>query len=105
MTMLIAWEDAGEDEFPYWSPDGSKIVFSSNLDGQLYGTKNIYVMDSDGTNITRLTTENSLDALPSWSPDGSKIVFSSDMDGQLTLDLYVMDSDGTNITRLTGKLK
>ena len=53
MTMLIAWEDAGEDEFPYWSPDGSKIVFSSDMDGQL--GSNIYVMDSDGTNITRLT--------------------------------------------------
>jgi len=85
---------------PSWSPDGSKIVFISNMDEQ-WGL-NIYVMDSDGTNITRLTTnEDSIDTFTSWSPDGSKIVFSSDMDGQWGYNLYVMDSDGTNITRLT----
>ena len=85
---------------PSWSPDGSKIVFSSDMDGKW--SSNIYVMDSDGTNITRLTTnEDSIDTSASWSPDGSKIVFSSDMDGQWGYNLYVMDSDGTNITRLT----
>ena len=49
---------------PSWSPDGSKIVFSSDMDGQM--GSNIYVMDSDGTNITRITTTNeSLDVSPS----------------------------------------
>ena len=38
---------------PSWSPDGSKIVFSSDMDGQF--NFDLYVMDSDGTNITRLT--------------------------------------------------
>jgi len=85
---------------PSWSPDGSKIVFSSDMDGQM--GSNIYVMDSDGTNITRLTTTNeSLEGFPSWSSDGSKILFSSDMDGQMGYNIYIMDSDGTNITRLT----
>ena len=85
---------------PSWSPDGSKIIFSSDMDGKW--SSNIYVMDSDGTNITRLTTnEDSIDTSASWSPDGSKIVFSSDMDGQWGSNIYVMDSDGTNITRLT----
>ena len=63
-------------------------------------------MDSDGTNITQLTSNQyGVDDYAKWSPDGKKIVFSSDMDGQFNFDLYVMDSDGTNITRLTGKLK
>ena len=85
---------------PSWSPDGSKIIFSSDMDGKW--SSNIYVMDSDGTNITRLTTnEDSIDTSASWSPDGSKIVFSSDMHGQWGSNIYVMDSDGTNITRLT----
>ena len=86
---------------PSWSPDGSKIVFSSDMHGQ-WGS-NIYVMDSDGTNITRLTKQDSSDMSPSWSPDGSKIAFISDMHGQMFTNIYVMDSDGTNITRLTTK--
>ena len=88
------------DTTPSWSPDGTKISFSSNIDEQ-YGS-NIYVMDSDGANITRITTDdNAFDTTPSWSPDGTKISFSSDRDGQIGSNIYVMDSDGANITRIT----
>ncbi|MBI4563972.1 MAG: PD40 domain-containing protein [Planctomycetes bacterium] len=48
---------------PCWSPDGRRIAFASAKDG----STNIYVMDADGTNVTRLTEEGGWS--PSWSSD------------------------------------
>ena len=80
---------------PSWSPDGSKIVFTSYRDGDA----NIYVMNADGSGQTQLTTSTAHDEWPSWSPNGAKIVFRSLRNGQD--DLYLMDPDGQNQTRLT----
>jgi Tol biopolymer transport system component len=83
------------DLFPAWSPDGSKIAFASDRDGNY----EIYVMNADGTGQTRITTNGASDEDPAWSPDGSKIAFSSDRDGYA--EIYIMNTDGTGQTRLT----
>jgi TolB protein len=67
-----------------WFPDGSRIVFSSNRDGN----SEIYVMDSDGNNVVRLTDDPAFDKEPTWSPDGTRIAFSTDRNG--SFDIYVM---------------
>jgi Tol biopolymer transport system component len=72
-----------------------KIVFSSTRDGN----QQIYIMDADGANQTRLTNNSATDANPKISSDGRKIVFDSNRDGNL--EIYVMNADGTNQTRLT----
>jgi len=60
--------------FPKWSPDGSKIAYSSNKEGRF----DIYIMTSDGQNSINLTKEyDSFHGPPTWSPDGSKIAYSS----------------------------
>ena len=77
------------------SPLWGKIAFYSKRDGNL----EIYTMDSDGTNQTRLTFNEAGDAAPAWSPNGQQIVFDSNRDG--TWEVYVMDADGKNQRRLT----
>ena len=59
----------------------------------------IYVMDSDGSNIRNLSNHTGTDYAPSWSPDGSQIVFNSDRDG--ARDIFIMDEDGSNVRNLT----
>ena len=83
------------DGAPVFSRDGSKIAFWSNRDGK----KEIYVMDTDGSNVKRLTNNIADEDNPKWSPDGRRIVFDSDRDGNT--EIYVMDADGNNQTRLT----
>jgi Tol biopolymer transport system component len=51
-------------EAPSWSPDGSKIAFMSDRDGNW----EIYVMDSDGSGQTRLTNNTAEDYYPDWGP-------------------------------------
>ena len=52
----------------FWSPDGTQIAFHSDRDGESYDWLHyeIYVMDIDGSNVCRLTTNNHFDAHPSW---------------------------------------
>ena len=83
---------------PVFSPDGSKIAFMGNQ-----GDFEIYVVNTDGTNLQRLTRARGRDgglAQGSWAPDGSKLTFMSERDGK-PRQIYVMNSDGTNQIKLT----
>jgi Tol biopolymer transport system component len=80
---------------PAWSPDGTRIAFDSDRDGN----SEIYVMDADGANQTRLTINTSNEHKPTWSPDGTRIAFNSDRDGNY--EIYVMDANGSNQTNLS----
>jgi Tol biopolymer transport system component len=59
---------------PSWSPDGNKIAFSS---GPNVGALDVFVMNADGTNVTKLTSISTLDPEPAWSPDVTKIAFTN----------------------------
>jgi len=61
----------------------------------------IYVMNSDGTNIEDITKSGSRDVWPTWSPDGTKIAFGSIREWHSMRSIYVMDSDGKNVKCLT----
>jgi Tol biopolymer transport system component len=77
-----------------WSPDGSRILLSARVNGDL----EIVSALADGS-TTRLTNSPGDDMDPSWSPDGRSIAFTSRRDGNE--EIYVMRCDGTAVQRLT----
>ncbi|HLM01389.1 MAG TPA: hypothetical protein VK400_10085, partial [Pyrinomonadaceae bacterium] len=94
--LINLTNNPANDTEPFYSPDGSKIVFISNRDGN----DEIYLMDAaDGGNLTRLTTNTASDFNASFSPGGTKIIFASDRHGNF--EIYTMNADGTNPLRLT----
>jgi dipeptidyl aminopeptidase/acylaminoacyl peptidase len=83
------------DTGPVWSPDGKKVAFVRRQHDHL----EVYVVDADGRNLTRLTTTperpdgtpgNS--AGPAWSPDGRHIAFYTDRTGKW--EIWVMTANG-----------
>lgn len=88
-----AWLDGvqGVDDWPEWSPDGTKIVFARGV--------NIYLMNADGSELRKLTDSPSRwpSARPSWSPDGTKIVFERIPPGELFFRIHTMNADGSDL--------
>lgn len=81
-----------------YSPDGTQIVYASNESGSM----NIYVMQSDGSNVRQVThTSHCYNGGPFFSPDGKKIIFRADRDEPDLLQIYCMDADGSHLTQLT----
>jgi len=94
------------DDDPDWSPDGTKIAFTSHppSDNPINPIHaEIYVINPDGTGLTRLTFNNYEERAPSWSPDGSRIVFMARVGthGGNGFEICVMNADGTNFVQLT----
>jgi Tol biopolymer transport system component len=88
---------SGPAIFPDFSPDGTSLVFTAKPAGA--PTRDIYVVGSDGSGLTRLTSGQGNNAYPAYSPDGSKIVFDSDRSG--TWQVWLMNADGSAQTQLT----
>ena len=92
---------AGWDGEAAWAPDGNKVAFVSNRDGddELFlcvGVNRIPTptCDADGGHLTQLTANTVFDSGPSWSPDGSKILFASERSG--SREIWVMDWNGSH---------
>jgi Tol biopolymer transport system component len=80
---------------PINTPLQGRIAFQSDRDGSI----EIYVMNADGSAVSRLTNNPAVDVFPAWSPDGARLAFASDRDG--APNIYLVDPDGTNLQRLT----
>ena len=89
--------DGFVDEAPCYSPDGTKIIFSSNRDGDT--VYDIWEMNVNGTSPIHLTSTAGDDKFPRYSTDGAQIVFASDRDGNW--EIYTMSSAGASQTKLT----
>jgi Tol biopolymer transport system component len=82
--------------FASMSGDGTKIAYTSYLSS---GGSEVFVVNSDGTGLTQLTSNQALNFHASISDDGTKIAFHSNVDGDD--EIFVINSDGTGLTQLT----
>ena len=86
--------NAATDGQPAWSPDGTRIAFWTNRDGN----DEIYAMNANGTGPVNLSNNPFFDVDPAWSPDGTLIAFRSGRTGND--EVYVMTSGGAGQTNL-----
>jgi Tol biopolymer transport system component len=73
---LIPGSKPGDGD-PRWSPDGTKLAFDRELDGN----RDVYIMNIDGSGQRRLTFSLASDAWPQWAPHGRSLAFLSERDG------------------------
>ncbi len=85
------------DNAPAFSPDGSLIAYTSDVDTP--GFTEIYTYALETGTITRLTDQPGNNYAPAWSPDGTQIVYVSDRQGDG--DIYVMDATGSRSIQIT----
>jgi Tol biopolymer transport system component len=101
-----------EDGAPNWAPDGSKLVFSSDRHCSTSCAQiDLYTVNADGSNVTRLRTGLTAALGPAWSPDGTAVVFESCFDfcnrdsctqDSCDADIRVIEADGTGERTLAG---
>ena len=84
------------DTAPSWSADGTKIVFDRVDFGSTY---DVFLMNSEGTHLRKLTGKTGDAFSPDFSPDGKRIVYVGRKRGS-GANLYAMNADGTNIRKL-----
>lgn len=78
---------------PFYTPDGKKIIFSSNHHGARGFQFNLFMVNEDGSGLEQITYDGVFDSFPMFSPDGKKLVFSSNRNNNGTRDtnLFVAD--------------
>jgi TolB protein len=90
ITPLIT---GGINTYGSWSPDMKQIAFR-----KIIGEENseVFLANSDGSNLRNLTNNPFFDGWPAWSPDGRKIAFASNRRAH-GYQIFVMDADGANV--------
>jgi len=85
---------------PRWFPSGSQIAFDAVTNPNPPFTRELFIMNADGTNKRQITTSGGLKFLGDVSPDGQRIVFAWRLPPDLE-DIYVINVDGSGLQRLT----
>jgi hypothetical protein len=96
LTKLTPPADTASGSDPSFSPDGSRIAFVSQRDGNA----EIYVMNADGSGVTRVTNDPQGDGRPAFTADGQGVVFHSSRAAGKQ-QIWSVNIDGTGLTQLT----
>jgi len=80
-----------------WSPDGTTIVFVSNISGR----NNLWLVPAEGGWPTQLTVSDQRQTAPEWSPDGRWIAYMSDYDGDEQWDIFIVSPKTGQVVNLT----
>ncbi|MGB2693898.1 MAG: DUF5050 domain-containing protein [Dehalococcoidia bacterium] len=88
------------DDYPHWSPDGSRIVFQRTTTAEGLADADVWLIDLDTSQEVQLTnTPDEWDSTPSFLANGRAVVFESDRDGDF--DIYQLDLEAGDVTQLT----
>jgi Tol biopolymer transport system component len=93
--LLVDFDDLTQTGGPVWSPDGSQIAFLMYRHRQ----QDVWVVNSDGTDLRPVTYDKHDDRDPWWAPDGKSVFFSSDRTG--IFNIYRMDLKSHELTQIT----
>ena len=88
-------DSEGRNRSPEWSPDGDRLVFRSERDGD----SEIFVMAADGSNQRQLTDNTTDETSPTWSPDGERIAYQGPVGD--ALEIFVVDVEDGEPQQLT----
>ncbi|MEW5981116.1 MAG: hypothetical protein AB1806_01950 [Acidobacteriota bacterium] len=84
---------------PYFTPDGTRIIFSTNVGDPQGRNFDLYLIDVDGTGLERVTTNPTFDGFPMFSPDGKTVVFASNRHAAKEGETNVFLADWTDAGR------
>jgi uncharacterized protein YjdB len=98
MALQPLLGDTGTNIQAALSPDRTRIAFSSNRNGNF----DIYLMDADGKNLRRLTTDPRNDGDPAWTPDGQRVVYTSTRGTGTQIAVVSLDGSEVVLTSAAG---
>ena len=81
---------------PFFSPDGRKIIYSSNEEDRQPDRRpsfHLYLINNDGTEVERITTQGHFNSFPMFSPDGKRLVWVSDRNAKAPGEFNVFLAD------------
>ena len=78
---------------PSWTPDGKRIIFSSNHKNPRSGNFDLFLVDLDGKNLEQVTTNGVFDGFPMFSPNGKHLIWASNRfdQKQTETNLFIAD--------------
>lgn len=97
-TVTQLTSDPANDVMPAISPDGQRVAFASNRNGNW----DIYVMSVTGGQAVQITSDGSAELHPSWSPDGKKLSFCRMGEVSARWEMWVTDVNGSGTTEFVG---
>ena len=102
-TAVRLSSPAGEETFPRFSPDGAKIAYTADYDGNA----DVYVIPAAGGTPTRLTHHPMPDRVIGWHPDGKRVLFASERESgrQRFNQFYLVGLDGGLPEKLPGAVR
>jgi TolB protein len=86
-------QNPGDDWWPVWSPDGTRIAFISSAPGAFFNPGRLHVVNVDGTGQKNLTPVDDVWE-PAWSPDGTRIAYTGEG------HIFVANADGSGRTHV-----
>lgn len=97
-TAIQVTHSPGEESWPKFSPDGSRIAYTASYNGN----QDVYVMPSAGGLPTRVTYQSHADRVVEWHPDGQRILFASQREsGRNVSRFYLVSAEGGLPEKLT----